>query len=356
MSRFTTEVRYICENASGLTPLTGFNDVEAVLDASVENIFNFPFPIFDENYRIPLEKKILRHYYTREICEETVGLWKLRLCQKLNEIMPYYNQLYSSELLQFNPLYDIDLTTRHDREDNGNTSLTNTHNDTTTIDRDTTETNTHNDTTTIDTDTTENNTHNDTTNFERDETLNNTHTDTTVLDGENSLTNTHNDTDTATKWDVYSDTPQGALTNVDNNTYLTNARKITDNKNNQGGYTNAGTEDSTTTNNGTFANTAHEETETTSTGAYANTGTVDTTTSNTGRYSNTGTDDSTTVNTGGYSNTGTSRNTEEYMQTVIGKTASKSYSKLLLEFRETFLNIDAMILRDLRPCFFGLWE
>ena len=49
-------------------------------------IFDFDFPIFDEDYKIPLEKKILRHYYLREIGFETLGVWKLKLNDKLNEI------------------------------------------------------------------------------------------------------------------------------------------------------------------------------------------------------------------------------------------------------------------------------
>lgn len=110
MSKYTTEVRFICESASGLTESTGFDNVEEVLENCVANVFNFPFPIFDENYRKILEKKILRHYYTREIGFETVGLWKLKLSAKLNDIMPYYNQLYQSEIYEFNPFDDVDFT------------------------------------------------------------------------------------------------------------------------------------------------------------------------------------------------------------------------------------------------------
>ena len=53
-----------------------------------------------------------------------MGLWKLRLDQKLNVIMPYYNQLYTSELIQFNPLYDVDVTRTHEgnRNETSNTS------------------------------------------------------------------------------------------------------------------------------------------------------------------------------------------------------------------------------------------
>lgn len=57
--------------------------------------FKTLYPLFDDNYRPTLQQKILLHYYTREICEETFALWKLRLISKLNDIMPYYNKLYT---------------------------------------------------------------------------------------------------------------------------------------------------------------------------------------------------------------------------------------------------------------------
>lgn len=73
----------------------------------VENdvkIFNFNYPIFDEEYREYLENKIIRHFYFREIGFETVGRFLFELETKLNEIMPYYNKLYESSLLEFDPL------------------------------------------------------------------------------------------------------------------------------------------------------------------------------------------------------------------------------------------------------------
>jgi len=119
MSKYTTEVRYICEHFSGLSESVGYNDVEQVIKNCLTKVFDFNFPIFDESYRTVLETKILRHYYTREIGLETVGLWKLKLNTKLNEIMPFYNQLYKSELIDFNPLYDVELTRERKIEGKG---------------------------------------------------------------------------------------------------------------------------------------------------------------------------------------------------------------------------------------------
>lgn len=122
MSKYTTEVRFICESSAGLRESEGANNIDSILDKCWNKVFNFDFPIFDENYRQVLCRKILKHYYTREIAHETVGRWKLALNAKLNEIMPYYNQLYKSELLEFNPFYDVDLT--RSREGSGTSNRT----------------------------------------------------------------------------------------------------------------------------------------------------------------------------------------------------------------------------------------
>lgn len=121
MSEFTTQVRYICENYCELDASKGYDDVEEIINKSIGKIFDFNFPIFDENYRCVLERKIIRHFYTREIGLETVGLWKLKLATKLNEIMPYYNQLYKSCDLIVEPLIDVDYTRLHSGEFDENT-------------------------------------------------------------------------------------------------------------------------------------------------------------------------------------------------------------------------------------------
>ena len=182
MSKYTTEVRYICEVEAGLEESTGFNNVNQVLQGSWNKIFTSTIEFFDETYRSVICQKILKHYYLREICAETVGIWKLWMNTKLEEIMPYYNQLYKSALIDFNPMYDVELTTEHGRETDETRN-------------ETTNRATHN-TGSSDTQVTGNNSRNTT------ETANNGHTD------------------------LYSDTPQGAITDLENMTYLTNARKI----------------------------------------------------------------------------------------------------------------------------------
>lgn len=211
MSMYTTELRYICESYAGLTESAGYNNIENVIKKALPKIFDFDFPIFDEEYRTVLETKIVKHYYTREISEETVGLWKLRLNTKLNEIMPYYNNLYKAWGVDFNPLYDTDITTEH------------------------------------------------------------------TLDNESTQTTTGKSTDR------YSDTPQGSLQNIEDNTYLTNATIVDSNA------------------------------------------------------------------------SGTSNSTDEYLEKITGKRGSMSYSKMLDEYRESLINIDSMIIVDLKDLFFKLW-
>lgn len=62
------------------------------------------YPIYDESYRQVLNNKIINHFYLREIGAETPDRFNFYLGRKMQEIMPYYNQMYKSELLQFDPL------------------------------------------------------------------------------------------------------------------------------------------------------------------------------------------------------------------------------------------------------------
>lgn len=253
MSKYTTEVRFICENSAGLSESEGADNVDSILDKCWNKVFNFDFPIFDENYRQVLCRKILKHYYTREIAHETVGRWKLALNAKLNEIMPYYNQLYKSELLEFNPFYDVDLT--RSREGSGTSNKTS----------------------------------------------NNTETNSSTSKNVSSGSGTSN-TDTLNR---FSDTPQNSMDTqgIADSVPLTTVTKVN--------------EDNTTTNEST-----------------------DTLTRNDNK-------------TG--SGTENINNTDKYIETVKGKQGTENYSSLLKKFRETFLNIDMMIIEDCSDCFFTLW-
>lgn len=271
MSKYTTELRYICEINSELFDSVGYYSVNDVIEKSREKIFCFDYPIFDKKYRPILERKILKHYYTREIGFESIGLWQLKLETKLNEVMPYYNQLYKSELLEFNPLHDTNITKVYElKSDNHKT--------------------------------------------ENDVNVG-TFKGTSSSEGNAKTTSTNDTTITnnGTSKDLYSDTPQGALTGVDNEQYLTNARKIIDNNNSKTNTKNNSEKDST--------NKTQSNGETKSNSQL-----------------------NSTIN-----------NIDEYLEEIKGKSGGTSMSEMILKYRETFLNIDMMVIDELSDLFMLLW-
>lgn len=319
MSKYTTEVRFICENYAGLTESTGFNNVNQVIEDARPKVFDFDFPIFDEEYRSVLETKILKHYYTREIGAETVGLWKFWLETRLNEIMPYYNQLYQTTLLSFNPLLDTDITTTKDGTTDG--------------ERTDKLTNTEKTTTNTDTSLSSSGTTHDHTSSSGDSTVSGTDSSHTGATN----TETRNSTDVDNDWDLYSDTPQGGINGLDSNTYLTNARHNTKNNTNSGNV--AGTNESTT--NNSLSRNSEESKSSTSDG----------------RNSNESSSESNSVSNrnGSADNKSNFNNTESWVEHITGKRGATTYSKMLQEFRDTILNIDVAIIADLSDLFMGLW-
>ena len=96
----------------------------------IDNNFDFKmnnYPIFDENYRNTLNNNILYHYYENEIGFETASLFRFYLNQKLNEIMPYYNELYKvqKKIIDENLLLNnVNITERLTGSNTTNTSST----------------------------------------------------------------------------------------------------------------------------------------------------------------------------------------------------------------------------------------
>ena len=202
-------------------------------------LFSFNYPIYDENYRGVLETKIIKHFYTREIGEETVGLWKLRLDEKMNLIMPYYNLLYENTLTKYSIFTNMDYSEKFEKTGKD----------------------------------------------ERNKTDNSTNE------------SKSNGTDTINGHVYSNDTPHGILDQVEQGKYLTNAEF--------------------TSNNSTTGDT-----------------------------------------TSGSSNTTTNENintSENYLKNIAGNNGSKYQYEILKEIRETFINIDAMIIEELEPLFMSIW-
>lgn len=286
MSKYTTEVRFICEELNDLEESQDYPDVYSIVQVAAPKIFR-PYPIFDESYRSGLNQRILLHYYTREIGFETVGLWKLKLNQKMAEIMPYYNQLYQSTLLEYNPLFDVDYTVTDDSEENENRNEMEDIGTKRTEEVDETE--------------------------KRDIYLDST----TDRDIEASTEQTANNLEVQKR----ADTPQVANSEPLFTQYLTNAQQ--DKQDNQ--LTGKSTTGETDT-----LHQAHDDTR--------------------------------TAQRGTSESIGTDRALDELrnktfnaVRHTAGKMGAASYAKMVMEYRETMLNIDMMIIKELEDCFMQIW-
>lgn len=247
MSKYTTELRFICEEKSGLRKSEGAYSITNIIKNARPNIFNFKYPIFDPEYKPVLETKILRHFYLNEIATETYGQWHMFLETKMNEIMPYYNEFYKTLALNVNPLYNVLIETKRNN------------------------------------------------NEKRKENNNG---------GEKTKINEKYTGDSNSKiknYNLFSDTPQGSLRGVENENYLTDARKITG-------------EDKTITKDGKTGENSRETTEN-------NNATTET----------------------------------EYIEKISGKNGGESFAETVMKYRESFINVDMMVIDDLKDLFFLLW-
>ena len=77
--------------------------IDDKLDDVREYIFDFNYPVIDEETKKRIEIAILKHYYYREIAFETIGMFKIKLNDRLNLIMSRYNALYEKQDLSLSP-------------------------------------------------------------------------------------------------------------------------------------------------------------------------------------------------------------------------------------------------------------
>lgn len=210
MAKFTIEV---------------YNLIESGFDIGLRE-----YPIFDEKYRRVLNKKLLNHYWMREIGFETAGLFKFMLNRSMVEIMPYYNQLYESVTIfkEKNPFEDKNIVESSNRKNKGTSTQKGT------------------------------------------------------------------GTTTSEDLDVRSDTPQSmlAIGDIKTNTYASDA----------------------SWDNSNATSTSSQDLS------------VD--------------------------------NTEDYINTIIGTNGGKNYSEMLQDWRNTFMNIDMMVIEDrsIKDCFMQIYE
>lgn len=117
MSKYTLEINQIV------------NDLEFKL-------FDFDYNLYDNELKSAFEKKFIDHFYFYEIGLTPIARFKKALQIKLNDIFPYYKQLYETELRckDIDFMLNKDLKEQYTRELTGNSSVnqssTSTSNDT----------------------------------------------------------------------------------------------------------------------------------------------------------------------------------------------------------------------------------
>jgi hypothetical protein len=130
MSNYTIRLREILEMYTPVSATT-----KDLIEEARPKLFDFDYPIFDENYRKIFETKFIRNFLMREIGFETEGLFKWRLENYLTLNMTYWNKMFESELMVYNPLQNAMMDVTHNKKnDSGsqsNATQTNQHDSTT---------------------------------------------------------------------------------------------------------------------------------------------------------------------------------------------------------------------------------
>lgn len=107
MSKYTLELRYLYEDEKF-------------------NLFSFPYNLYDNDLKPWFEEKFYQHFMFCEIGFDSVAMFKQRLMSKLNDIFPYYKQLYETEIackdIQFMLNKDLKETYVRELTSNSNSS------------------------------------------------------------------------------------------------------------------------------------------------------------------------------------------------------------------------------------------
>ena len=292
------QLRTIIEQASQYE--TGLTHNERI-EIGRKKLFNFDYPIFDERYRKQFETNIIKEFYFKEIGFETEGRFIFELEHFLNLNMPYYNQLFESELIEFDPLESYSLETVSKREidsdktENKNNQL-NTESETLGIDKNTGKQTT------------------DTTN-------NQTHTENDKV--------TNKETGNDFNRQIFGDTPENRLrltTKADGTGVLEYATNITEN-------TSSSKNDSDSQRNSSSITDDKQKS------------TVDTTNDTNSSVNNQSNMNQTE------NNTENSDIDESFTESKRGSIGVKTYSEMILEYRETFIRIEKMIYQEMKELF-----
>jgi len=107
MAAFTIKLKDVITATGGTVAL---ND-DGVTIVTGGNIGLNYYKPYEAAHKSILDGKIIDHYFNREIGQETIQMFQLAMRRKMNEIMPYYNELYKTLTFEFDPMHTIDIHT-----------------------------------------------------------------------------------------------------------------------------------------------------------------------------------------------------------------------------------------------------
>ena len=122
MSKYTITIKDIVNDYSIMSEN---KDLDSKLNVARSYLFDFNYPVIDNTTKQRIEIAILKHYYMREIAFESIGIFKIKLNDRLNLIMPRYNALYNKQDLNLSPYINSYLNETGNNSNENNTGVEN---------------------------------------------------------------------------------------------------------------------------------------------------------------------------------------------------------------------------------------
>lgn len=85
-------------------------ELRALLERTNFELFDFTYQVDDPAFKTELEQRIIDFYYDYEIGFETPELFKRKFKTRFLRAITYYNKLYNTTLLSYNPLINSKIT------------------------------------------------------------------------------------------------------------------------------------------------------------------------------------------------------------------------------------------------------
>lgn len=127
MSKYTTELRYICQNLANRQDDTDKDAYDYVVEHSCDKLFDFDVGIVAPHWG-NIKRLFIHTYYRREIGFETYGEFKRRLIAKCEQLSIKYINLYkiwdemkSKDIDMFNNVDYTDIVTSSSESDSETT-------------------------------------------------------------------------------------------------------------------------------------------------------------------------------------------------------------------------------------------